>query len=216
MTTFSIKAEDYDVAGLRDHRGGPSWDIDAPRAALLVHDLQPHYSARSRGFLTAQVERVLAWADDTAVPVLASGPRPTSHLIERGLLGTCWGMGLSPAQAAQIALPRLGRSDVTRITKRSYSAFYASDLETELRRQGRDQLVIVGVYASHGILATSLDAVARDIQTFVPFDATADYTAYRHTAALDLIITMSGRVLAVQDLPHPEALRRAPSAPGPY
>ncbi|MFI1307646.1 isochorismatase family protein [Streptomyces sioyaensis] len=204
MSAFSVPSEDYDVACLRDHRGGPSWNIEPARTALLAHDLQPHYldalSARSRHFLVTQVERVLAWADDNAVPVLASGPRPASHLIQRGLLGTCWGMGLSPAQAAQTAVARLGASDVTRITKRSYSAFYASDLETELRRRGRDQLIIIGVYASHGILATSLDAVARDIQTFIPFDATADYTAYRHAAALDLIGTMSGRVLAVEEL----------------
>ncbi|WP_328885014.1 isochorismatase family protein [Streptomyces sp. NBC_00316] len=58
----------------------------------------------------------------------------------------------------------------------------------------------MGVHAGHGILATSLDAVARDIQTFIPFDATADYAAYRHTAALDLISTASGRVLSVDDV----------------
>ncbi|WP_051965554.1 isochorismatase family protein [Kitasatospora mediocidica] len=205
MTTFSVQAQDYDVTGLRDHCGGPAWDIAGARAALLVHDLQPHYldvlSAPSRRLLLSRVERVLAWADGLGLPVLASGPRPASRLIQRGLLGSCWGMGLSPEEAAQTALPRLAAADVTRIAKRSYSAFYAGDLETELRRLGRDQLVMAGVFAGHGILATSLDAVARDIQAFVLYDATADYTAYRHAAALDLISTMSGRVLAVDDLP---------------
>ncbi|MFJ9821071.1 isochorismatase family protein [Streptomyces sp. NPDC101151] len=204
MTAFVVQPEHYDVARLRGHCGGPSWDIEPTRTALLAHDLQPHYlhplSAQARRFLLTQATRVLAWADDHQVPVLASGPRPASHLTQRGLLGTCWGMGLSPAQAAQVALPRLAAADVTRIAKRSYSAFYASDLETELRRRGCDQLIVIGVYASHGILATSLDAVARDIQTFVAFDATADYTARRHAAALDLIATMSGRVLAGEDL----------------
>lgn len=205
MPTFAIQSEDYDVTRLRSHCGGPSWGIESSRAALLVHDLQSHYidtfSMRSRYLLLTQVERVMDWADDNRVPILASGPRPAADLAQRGLLGTCWGMGLSPAQAAQAAIPRLDATDITRITKRSYSAFYASDLETELRRRGRDQLIAVGVYASHGILATSLDAIARDIQTFIPFDATADYTAHRHAAALDLIGTMSGRVLAVEDLP---------------
>ncbi|MEU9476099.1 isochorismatase family protein [Streptomyces sp. NPDC048191] len=205
MPAFFIQSKDYDVTRLRGHRGGPSWGIDPARVAMLAHDLQPQYldglSARSRRVLVTQVERTLAWADDHQVPLLASGPRPSSHLSQRGLLGTCWGMGLSQAQAKEVAVPRLSAADVTRITKRSYSAFYATDLETELRRGNRDQLIIIGVYASHGILATSLEAIARDIQTFVPYDATADYTAYRHTAALDLISTMSGRVLAVDDLP---------------
>ncbi|WP_164493103.1 isochorismatase family protein [Streptomyces sp. ADI96-02] len=202
---MAIHSEDYDVTLLRGHCGGPSWGVDPTRAALLVHDLQPHYldtlSARSRRLLLARVEHVVDWADGNGVPILSSGPRPASDLAQRGLLGDCWGIGLSPEQAAQVAVPRLGAIGITRIAKRSYSAFYASDLETELRRRRRDQLIIIGVYASHGILATSLDAISRDIQAFIPFDATADYTAYRHAAALDLIGTMSGRVLAVEDLP---------------
>ncbi|MFF3652614.1 isochorismatase family protein [Streptomyces sp. NPDC002181] len=207
MPVFAIESEDYDVTRLRGHCGGPSWGIEPAQAALLVHDLQPRYldtlSARSRRLLLTRVERVMDWAEGNRVPILASGPRPASDLTQRGLLGTCWGIGLSPAQAAQVAVPRLDAAGITRITKRSYSAFYASDLATELHRRRRNQLIIIGVYASHGILATSLDAVARDIQTFIPFDATADYTAYRHAAALDLIATMSGRVLAVEDLPTP-------------
>ncbi|MFE9566502.1 isochorismatase family protein [Streptomyces sp. NPDC006487] len=205
MTSFSLRPEDYDAARLERHCGGPVWAVVPARAALLVHDLQPHYlrtlSRAGRRHLLARVVEVVNWADGHGVPVLASGPRPAADLAQRGLLGACWGMGLSPKQAARIALPRLGAPDVTRIAKRAYSAFYATDLEAELRRRGRDQLVVVGIYASHGILATSVDAISRDIQVFVPFDATADYTAYRHAAALDLMGTMSARVLAVDDLP---------------
>lgn len=204
MPGFAVHPEDYDVTGLHDHCGGPLWPIAPQRVALLAHDMQTHYldvlSLRTRRFLTEQVERVLEWADGYRIPVLASGPRPAAHLAQRGLLGRSWGMGLTEQQAAQVAPPRLKDDNVTRISKRSYSAFYASDLETELRRLGRDQLIIVGVHAGHGILATSLDAFARDIQTFIPFDATADYTAYRHTAALDLIGTASGRILSVDDV----------------
>ncbi|MGP3690615.1 isochorismatase family protein [Streptomyces sp. IBSNAI002] len=203
-TGFFLRAEDYDVTRLRCPLGGPSWAIDPARAAVLVHDMQQHYvdvlSPTSARVLLGQVERVVDWADAWGVPLLASGLRVASEPAQRGLLGSCWGIGLTAEQAAETALPRLRAADVTRIAKRSYSAFHASDLETELRRRGRDQLLIVGVYASHGILATSVDAIGRDIRVFVPFEATADYTAGRHSAALELIGTMSGRVLAVDDL----------------
>ncbi|MEV7417086.1 isochorismatase family protein [Streptomyces sp. NPDC089919] len=205
MTSLSLQAEDYDVARLERHCGGPLWAVAPERAALLVHDLQPHYlrtlSGTGRRHLLDRVVEVLNWADGHGVPVLASGPRPADDLAQRGLLGSCWGMGLSARQADRVALPRLAAPDVTRIAKRAYSAFYASDLEAELRRRGCDQLVVVGVFASHGILATSVDAISRDIQVFVPFDATGDYTAHRHAAALDLMGTMSARVLSVADLP---------------
>ncbi|MCX4781717.1 isochorismatase family protein [Streptomyces sp. NBC_01264] len=210
---FSLRAEDYDVTRLPCPRGGPSWAIDPARSALLVHDMQPPYvdvlSPRSRRRLLERVQRVVDWADAWGVPLLASGPRAAAEPAQRGLLGSCWGIGLLPEQAAATTLPRLAAADVTRIAKRSYSAFHASDLETELRRRGRDQLVIVGVYASHGILATSVDAIGRDVRAFVPFDATADYTAGRHAAALELIGTMSGRVLGVGDLLREAPVRRS-------
>ncbi|MFK0223829.1 isochorismatase family protein [Streptomyces vinaceus] len=200
MATFSVTVDEYDTAGLASHCGGPEWTLDPGRAALLVHDAQPYYlnvlAPGVRARLLTALDSALAWADHHQVPVLASAPRPARMADQRGLLGSLWGLGPDAGQVREVALERLREDDVTWIAKRSYSAYYASDLEAELRRTRRAQLVVVGVYASAGITATSLDAFARDTKVFVPVDATADYTARHHARGLDLVAALSGRVIA--------------------
>ena len=200
MATFSVEVEEYDAESLLDCAGGPDWELRPERAALLVHDMLPYYlnvlddSVRTR--VVAAAATVTEWARSNGVPILASAPRAASDVTQRGLLGPMWGLGPSAEQVV-IAEP-----DYLQIAKRSYSAFYATDLEVELRRRGRDQLIIVGVFASAGILATTFDAFARDIQCFVGVESTADYTADQHRTALNLIASLTGVVAVSADLLH--------------
>ncbi len=105
-----------------------------------------------------------------------------------------WGLGPDPRQAEETALDELVSPGVVWVKKRSYSAFFATDLAEELRRRGRDQLIVAGVFATAGVLATSYDAFARDIQCFVGVESTADYTKHQHAVALTLISALTGRV----------------------
>lgn len=202
MASFQAHVEEYDPGELADHAGGPDWDLLPERAALLVHDLLPYYltvlpTSVGNG-VVEQVDRLLAWADQQGVPVLASAPRPAGDLAQRGLGGQLWGLGPTWKQAATSCLPELAAQDVVWVTKRSYSAFFATDLAVELTRRRRDQLIVVGVFAAAGITATTFDALAHDVQPFVAVEATADYTRARHAAALTHIATTTGRVLTTQ------------------
>jgi isochorismate hydrolase len=200
VATFSVEVEKYAVETLRECAGGPDWELRPERAALLVHDMQPYYlnvlhsSVRAR--VAAEASAVVARARSTGLPILASGPRAAEAIEQRGLLGPMWGLGPSAEDVA------VTESDFVPIAKRSYSAFYASDLEVELRRRGRDQLVIVGVFASAGILATTFDAFARDIQCFVGIESVADHTAHQHRTALNLIASLTGVVTSSANLLH--------------
>lgn len=200
MATFHAYVESYDSSELVNHAGGPQWDLLPERAALLVHDVLPYYlqvlPTSVGDSVIKQVRQLVTWACRQGVPVLASAPRPADDLAQRGLGGQLWGLGPNREQAGTSCLPELAAADVVWVAKRSYSAFFATDLAVELTRRRRDQLIVVGVFAAAGITATTFDALAHDVQPFVVVEATADYTRDRHAAALTHIATTTGRVLS--------------------
>ncbi|MFD5650524.1 isochorismatase family protein [Streptomyces sp. NPDC127039] len=168
-----------------------SWTVDPARAVLLVHDLQQHFlSAFPAGEppLTGMLDntaRLLHQAHATGVPVVYSAQRGGQSPEERGLQLDFWGPGAAddPAVLA-VPDPVAPRPGDTLLTKWKYSAFARTDLEERMRGLGRDQLVIVGVYAHIGVMMTACDAWTRDIQAFVVADAVADFSREEHEWAL--------------------------------
>lgn len=168
-----------------------SWTSDPARSVLLVHDLQQHFlSAFPAGEqpltgMLANTARLLDEARRLGVPVVYSTQRGGQSPQERGLQLDFWGPGVADDPAV-LAVP----ADVapapgdTVLTKWKYSAFARTDLEERLRGWGRDQLVIVGVYAHIGVMMTACDAWMRDIQSFVVADAVADFSPADHEMAL--------------------------------
>lgn len=172
---------------------GPAmpWRPRPERAAVLVHDMQRYFL---RPFpagqsplteLVANVMKLLAAARAVGVPVLYTAQPGGMSREDRGLLHELWGPGMSAEEAdrgiADDVAPEPGD---TVLTKWRYSAFFRSDLEERLRRSGRDQLIVCGVYAHMGCLITACDAFSRDIQPFLVADALADLSLDDHLMAL--------------------------------
>ncbi|MFZ4283289.1 isochorismatase family protein [Streptomyces rhizosphaericola] len=167
------------------------WTVDPARAVLLVHDLQNHfltaYDRRAAPVpeLLAHVAELKKDAARLGVPVLYTAQRGGQSPEERGLQQDFWGPGL-PADdhLAAIADEVAPEEGDTVLTKWKYSGFVRTDLLERLREQGRDQIVITGVYAHIGVLMTACDAWMQDIQAFVVADAVADFSADDHAMAL--------------------------------
>ncbi|MFI7100699.1 isochorismatase family protein [Streptomyces sp. NPDC050161] len=167
------------------------WTVDPRRAVLLVHDLQNYFlRAFTEGAapvteLLDNVGRLAASCRAAGIPVVYSAQPGGQTPAERGLQQDFWGPGLpDDPDAAAIAAPVAPQDGDTVLTKWKYSAFVRSDLAERMQAQGRDQLVVVGVYAHIGVLMTACDAWMRDIQAFVAADAVADFSAADHHEAL--------------------------------
>lgn len=185
-----------------------AWRLAPQRALLLIHDMQRYflrfYDARGtvRGTLVHNLQRLHAWAHAHKVPVIYTAQPHEQPAAERALLNDMWGPGLPAADPGQqpIIDELAPQSGDQVLTKWRYSAFQRTDLLARMRAAGRDQLVIGGVYAHIGCLATALEAFMLDIQVFLVTDAVADFSAEEHRMALRYVATRCGHVIDTDTL----------------
>jgi bifunctional isochorismate lyase/aryl carrier protein len=132
-------------------------------------------------------------AAELGVPVIYSAQPGGQSRAERGLQHDFGGDGPpdDPRLLAIVDALAPAAGDV-RLTKRRDSAFAGTPLAELLG--DRDQLIITGVYAHLGVLATAQDAFMRDIQPFVVADAVADFSPAYHRDALRRVSDRCGVV----------------------
>ncbi|ASF09486.1 putative isochorismatase [Nocardia brasiliensis NBRC 14402] len=196
------------------------WTVDPRRAVVLIHDMQRYFIRRFDGSaepisaVVRNIARIKRAAVRSGCPVIYTAQPGDQEPATRALLADFWGPGLSGAAEDTSVISELtpDRRDVT-LTKWRYSAFSRTDLLRRLSAAGRDQLVITGVYAHIGCLATALDAFMHDVQVFLIADAVADFSRSHHEQALDYIASRCGAVVRTDDtVGH---LRRAGAEPAP-
>lgn len=181
--------------------GKPGWTIEEGRSALLIHDMQRYFLtpfAHGESPLPQLVASIVALrrrCTSRGIPVFYSVQRGGQSQAERGLLRDFWGSGMEDMPSATSVIDDLAPScRDTIIKKRRYSAFFATDLLEQMRAKGRSQLIICGVYAHIGCLATAMDAFMNDIQPFLVADAMADFSASHHSTALQQAAQVCGKV----------------------
>ncbi|MFJ6721746.1 isochorismatase family protein [Streptomyces sp. NPDC091259] len=166
------------------------WQPDPGRAALLVHDMQRYFlepfPPAMRDPLVRHCAQLRKRCEELAVPVFYTAQPGGMTDEERGLLKDFWGPGMRVDPVDREIVTELApRPSDHVLTKWRYSAFFRSDLLVRMRTQGRDQLIVCGVYAHVGVLATALEAFTNDIQPFLVADAVGDFSAEYHRLALD-------------------------------
>ena len=178
------------------------WAPRRNRLALLVHDMQQYFCApfpqgdAPLRDVTANIARLLTTARMAGIPVFYTAQKGDQFPADRGLQRDLWGPGMSarPDHEAILAplAPQAG-DDV--LVKHRYSAFQRSNLAELMRARGRDQLLVTGIYAHIGCLATAAEAFQRDIQPFPVCDAQADFDRARHDQAMGWIAACCGAPL---------------------
>ncbi|MEF8978840.1 MAG: isochorismatase family protein [Haloarculaceae archaeon] len=86
------------------------------------------------------------------------------------------------------------------ILKKYASAFFGTDLETELTTHSVDTLVLTGVTTSGCIRATAVDSLQHGYRTIVPADAVGDRAEGPHRANLFDIQAKYGDVVETSDI----------------
>ncbi|MFJ6632544.1 isochorismatase family protein [Streptomyces sp. NPDC091376] len=165
------------------------WSFDPTRAALVVLDMQRYSVGLFLGGspvedLLRNVAALRQRAGELGIPVVFCVEAVTRRPGRGGPPGDLGGVGLTdPASAALVEdlLPRSGDHIVEHTRP---NAFLSSRLERVLRANGRDQMLLCGLFAQLGVLLTAADAVMHGIQTCVVADAVADMSADGHDSAL--------------------------------
>ncbi len=168
-----------------------SWTPDPQRSVFLIHDMQHYFlDAFTPGEspvteLLENIRVLKAQCAERGIPVIYTAQPGGQTLEQRGLLQDFWGSGIGEGPDQERIASELAPSghDIV-LTKWRYSAFHKTDLLHTLRREGRDQLVICGIYAHIGCLMTACDAFMQDIQPFIVADAVADFSPEYHRMAL--------------------------------
>ncbi|MDH6669860.1 bifunctional isochorismate lyase/aryl carrier protein [Paenibacillus sp. LBL] len=168
-----------------------TWTADPSRAVLLIHDMQQYFvdaftpDQSPVVELIANIQKLRLYCTELEIPVIYSAQPGGQAPEQRGLLQDFWGSGIDdgPYQKKFVDAVAPAEQDML-LTKWRYSAFQKTNLLEILREQGRDQLMICGIYAHIGCLLTASEAFMKDIQPFFIADAVADFSEEKHHLAL--------------------------------
>lgn len=167
------------------------WTVDPDRAILLVHDMQRYFlraypeDAQPVVGATANIAALLTACRTAGVPVVYTAKPGDMTSEQRGLEVDFWGGGMREVAEHTEIVPEVApEAGDLLLTKWRYSAFAQTDLAERMADQGRDQIVVTGVYAHIGCQLTAADAFMRDIQAFMIADALADFGPDQHRSAL--------------------------------
>ncbi|ASS75854.1 isochorismatase [Tumebacillus algifaecis] len=188
-------------------RNKVTWTPDPKRAVLLIHDMQQYFiNAFTAGEspivdLIANIQALKSHCVALGIPVIYTAQPGGQTTEQRGLQLDFWGPGLKdvPDQKQIVADLAPSENDL-QLTKWRYSGFQKTNLREILHEQGRDQMIICGVYAHIGCLLTACDAFMQEVEAFYVADAVADFSLDHHKMALTYVAERCGVTMLTEDL----------------
>jgi len=166
--------------------------LDPSKAALLVIDMQeffldpvsPSFTCGGVAILP-NIRRLIDAFRLAGRPVIYTRHVHHPDHIDSGIMGWWWkGMCVEGTPESEVHHEIAPLPSEKVVIKHRYSAFYNTDLETVLRVQGIEQLVITGVMSNMCCESTARDAYFRDYRVFFLADATGSITEEMQLATL--------------------------------
>ncbi|MDD5469028.1 MAG: cysteine hydrolase [Anaerolineales bacterium] len=167
-------------------------DLHPEKSALMVIDMQKFFLDPSSPTFTCGglaimpvLQRLIRAYRQIGRPVIYCRHVHHPGHIDSGIMGWWWeGMCIegSPESEVHPAIAPLETEKV--VFKHRYSAFYNTDLETVLRCQGIEELVISGIMTNMCCESTARDAYFRDYRVFFLADGTGSINEEMHLASL--------------------------------
>jgi isochorismate hydrolase len=99
-------------------------------------------------------------------------------------MGRWWRDLIKQDEERSLITREFDTNQATTILKNQYDAFYGTDLENILRREGITQVVITGVMTHLCCETTARSAFMRGFEVFFTVDGTATYNEEFHRATL--------------------------------
>ena len=159
------------------------WMPQKEKTGILLIDLQEYF----RGIIDPildNLNRIIQAARQAGVPLFFTQHGHESA-EESGILGQWWSDLIIKGSDNASFLPELEvREDDTVIPKATYSAFYDTELETKLKEQGIEDVVVGGVMTNLCCETTAREAFVRNYRVFFLADGTSTVSKDFHLATL--------------------------------
>jgi nicotinamidase-related amidase len=169
-----------------------SMRLNRKKAALLVIDMQlffldpasPSFTCGGLAILP-KLEKLIHTFRQAGRPVIFTRHVHHPDHLDSGIMGWWWeGMCLEGSPESEIHQDISPKSNEKVVFKHRYSAFFNTDLDTVLRCQQVEDIVITGIMTNMCCESTARDAYYRDYRVFFPADGTGSITEEMHLASL--------------------------------
>jgi len=174
---------------IRQDVGDRRREFRPSQSALLVIDMQRYFlEEESHAFLPAApaivpgIQRLIGRFSDTGRPVVFTRHLNTKEDV--GMLGSWWRDTIREEDPLSEIIPGLDLSKGLVVRKCQYDAFYGTELEELLWKEGVTQLVITGVMTHLCCETTARSGFVLGFEPFFTIDGTATASQAFHVSTL--------------------------------
>jgi len=123
------------------------------------------------------------------------------ELLQMGGDAPITGKGAPPPPHASVLVPEAGveATDIV-VLKRSWGAFYGTDLELHLRRRNVKNIILCGIATNYGVESTAREAFDRGFHLYFAEDAMTSGAADMHHFSTQKLFPAMGKVRSTLQL----------------